>query len=638
MPEIRNPNAGGGGQDSRSFLVMMVVMVGVIFGLQYWRGQHTTPDATPPAVVAPPAQTATATTPSTPGAATRVPKSEVPGAPGAEVAPTITASAESTTVVENPLYRITFSNRGGEVRSWILKNYKDNAGHPLDLVHGGGSALFGYPLSLYTYEAPLNKQLATALYVPSATGTLQAPATLHFDYSAGNITVHKTFSFGADYVLHADTVVLRDGYPIRALLAWPSGLGDMETAIAYASAQLDTGANGHDDHTALKKISGGATLNGPFDFAGFSDQYFAAIFLPDAPSDATMVTLHNQVDDRVVVTPQPWYKFGTASTLSQTDFVPAVGAASQKDQVRLPVLGTGVGDLSGHNQLRLFVGPKAIGVLKSLHTADGRSLEPVLDFGFWGPIGKYLFLGLRAVHSWLPNANEPTSAAGNRSWGWAIVLFTIFLNLCLLPLRVQGMRSALKMQRIQPQIDAIKAKYKNPKATDPRMAEMNAEIMATQKEHGVSMFGGCIPALVQFPLLFAFFTMMTKVVELRQAHFFWLPDLSAADPYHILPILMMGTSFLVQFYTPSPGVDPQQQKMMAFMMPAFSGYFTWNYASGLALYWNVGNLIMIIQQAVMNRTSMGREMREIAAKRAARKAASSSLGARPTPKTIPGRR
>jgi YidC/Oxa1 family membrane protein insertase len=631
LPEIKNPNAGGGGQDSRSFLVMMVVMIGVIFGVQYWRGEHTPPPT--PAATAPAAVPTTAPAP-TPAAASRNAKT------AAAATPTVQAASETSTVVENELYRITFSNRGGEVRSWILKNYKDNAGQPLDLVHLGASTLFGYPLSLYTYDAGLNKQLATAMYVPSATGMLESPATLRFDYAADNIAVHKTFTFGADYVLHADTVVLRDGAPIRALLNWPSALGDMETALAYASAQLDTGANGHDDHTALKKITGGATLNGPFDFAGFSDQYFAAIFLPDAPTDATAVTLHNNIDIQEVTTPQPWYRFGSATTLSKTEFYPSTGAASPKGQLRLPVLGTAVGDLSGHNQLRLFVGPKAIGVLKSIHTADNRSLEPVLDFGFWGPIGKYLFLGLRAVHSWLPHANEATSAAGNRSWGWAIVLFTIFLNLLLLPLRVQGMRSALKMQRIQPLIDTIKAKYKNPKATDPKMAEMNAEIMATQKEHGVSMFGGCIPALVQFPLLFAFFTMMTKVVELRQAHFFWLPDLSAADPYHILPILMMGTSFLVQFYTPSPGVDPQQQKMMAFMMPAFSGYFTWNYASGLALYWNVGNLIMIIQQAVMNRTSMGQEMRAIAAKRAQRKAAARSPGPaqRAPSKTIQGRR
>jgi YidC/Oxa1 family membrane protein insertase len=239
------------------------------------------------------------------------------------------------------------------------------------------------------------------------------------------------------------------------------------------------------------------------------------------------------------------------------------------------------------------------------------------------------------VHSFLPHAAEPTSVPSNFSWGWAIILFTVFINLLLLPLRVQGMKSALKMQRIQPLIDAIKAKYKNPGATDPRAAEMNAEIMKTQKEHGVSMFGGCIPSLIQLPLLLAFFTMMNHVVELRQAHFFWLPDLSSADPWHILPIMMLITSFLAQYYTPAPGVDPQQQKMMAFMMPVFSCYMTWQYAAGLALYWNIGNLIMIAQQQVMNRTSLGREMREIAAARARRKAA--APGTRPGQRTPPAR-
>jgi YidC/Oxa1 family membrane protein insertase len=300
------------------------------------------------------------------------------------------------------------------------------------------------------------------------------------------------------------------------------------------------------------------------------------------------------------------------------------------------VLGTAVGALSGQTETSLFVGPKAVEVLKNIHTADGGNLEPLLDFGFFGPIGKYLFLGLRAVHSWIaPHDN----GVHNFSWGWAIIIFTVMINVVLLPLRIQGMKSALKMQRIQPQVDAIKAKYKNPKPTDPKAAEMNAEVMAMQKANGVSMLGGCVPSLIQLPLLFAFFTMMTKVVELRQAHFFWLPDLSSADPYHILPILMVATSFLAQFYTPSPGVDPQQQKMMAFVMPLFSGYLTWQYASGLALYWNVGNIVMIATQLVMNQTSLGREMKEIAAKRARRKVAAPKPGQRlASGKTIQGRK
>jgi YidC/Oxa1 family membrane protein insertase len=609
LPEFRNPNQGGGGsQDNRSFLILMIVMISVIFGLQYWRSQHNPQTASPdqPAAVSTPAAASTATQPAS------------TAAPANTATTAVVAPAEISTVVENELYKITFSNRGGQVTSWILKNFKDTEGHPLNLVHDGAAALYGYPLSLYTYDDALTKQLSSALYVASATGTLEAPNTLTFKYAAGNISVTKTFTFGADYVVHADTEVLRDGSPIRALLSWPAGLGDTETAISYNGAQIDTSANGKDEHVSFKKVSGGNTLAGPFDFAGLSDQYFAAVFLPDHPADASVVTLENKID----VT-----KVKRSNVSGKT--IPAKGS------VLLPVLGTAVGSLSGHDQTSIFVGPKAIDVLKSIHTADGNTLQPLLDFGFFGPIGKYLFLGLRAVHSAIAPHDE---GVHNYSWGWAIVIFTIIINLVLLPLRVKGMQSALKMQRIQPQIDAIKAKYKNPKPTDPKAAEMNAEVMAMQKANGVSMLGGCIPSLIQLPLLFAFFTMMTKVVELRQAHFFWLPDLSSADPYHILPILMVITSFVAQFYTPAPGVDPQQQKMMAFMMPAFSGYMTWNYASGLALYWNIGNLVMIIQQQVMNRTALGREMRELAAKRARTKTAPKPVVRAASPKTIQGRK
>ncbi len=587
MPEFRNPNAGGatsgGGQDNRSFLLMILVMFSVFFGLQYWRAKHNPQTESPGA---PAAVTAPATP--TPGVNNTAASAAAPAQSGDAQA--VQASNETATVVENEAYRITFSNRGGDVTSWILKRYKDNAGHPLDLVHDGASKLYGYPLSLYTYDPNLTRALSDALYVPSATGDLHLPATLSFNYQTGNLKVTKTFSFGTDYVVHADTQVLRNGAPVDAALAWPAGFGDMENAAAYANASVDTMADGKEHHDNFKKVSGGGTISGPFDWAGTADQYFGTAFLPDRPADATLVTLNHQIDINKV-----------GRTMGQG--VPAKGEA------KVPVLGAAMGDRTGHVQARIFVGPKAVPVLRAVSSVTGHNLEPMLDFGFWGPIGKFLFLGLQFVHAHIVS-----------NWGWAIVLFTTLINLVLLPLRVTSMRSALKMQRIQPQIDAIKAKHGNPKATDPKTAQMNQEVMAYQKEHGVNMFGGCIPSLIQFPLLFAFFTMMTKVVELRQAHFFWLPDLSAPDPYHILPILMVATSFAVQYFMPQPGVDPQQQKMMAFMMPAISGYWTWSYASGLALYWNVGNIIMMAQQLVMNRTSLGREMRELQLNRAKQKA------------------
>jgi len=618
LAEFKNPNqAGGGGtQDNRSLLVMMVVLIGVTVGIQYWRSKHPEAPPTPPAPVV--QTTATPQTAPELGSGGAQASRPVSAAPVAAVQ----AAAESTTVVENELYRITFSNRGGQATSWVLKKYRDNEGKPLDMVHEGAAKQFGYPLSLYTYDPTLTKSLANALYVPSATGDLQAPAKLSFKFASGNITVEKTFTFDATYTIHADTQVLRDGLPVRALVAWPAGFGDEETLQDYSAAQIDTSQNGKEEHQAFKKVSGGKTLNGPFDWAGVSDQYFATIFLPDTPQTATVATLHNQLMTDLK---------GKSDIPRNQAFValPADGVAP-KGMTSLPFLGAALGDVSGHTQTRVFVGPKALDVLGAVRSTTGDSLKPLVDFGFFGVIGKPLFIAL----SWIHKAIAPTGAVAgtphDRSWGWAIVWLTIIINVVLIPLRYQSMKSALKMQRIQPGVEAIKAKYGKPKATDPKAAQMNAEVMQYQKDQGVNMFGGCIPSLVQMPLLYAFFTMLTRVVELRQAHFYWLPDLSTADPWHILPVVMVLSSFLVQFYTPSPGVDPQQQKMMAFMMPLVSGYFTWTYASGLALYWAAGNFIMIGQQAAMNKTALGKEMREIALERARRKAGG--------PKTIQGRR
>ena len=584
MAEFKNPNQAGGGQDGgKSLLVMAFVMVAVFLGLQYFKAK-TNPQTALPTPPAATQQNAPAQPTIQPGATT--------SAAGAATVPTVQAAAETTTTIENELYRITFTNRGAHVSSWVLKKFKDSDGRPLDLVHHQAAEQFGHPLSLYTYDPAVNIAVNSGLYVASSTGNLAAPATLTFKYATGNLEVTKTFAFDETYVLHADVAITRDNAPIRTFISWPGGFGDQDNALAYAGAQVDLSRSGTSQHLAPKKVSGGETLNGPFDWAGTSSTYFAAIFLPDTPDNASVITLHNQLD--------------VAKTIRRTGF----GSGSPaKGSINVSILGAGLADNSGHTLTRIYAGPKAVNVLRNIHSADGKvSLEALLDFGFWGPIGKYLFLTLQFIHAHIVS-----------NWGWAIIILTLFINLLILPLRVKTMQSGLKMQRIQPQMDAIKEKYKKYKATDPKRNEMNAEIMKLQKDNGVNMFGGCIPTLIQLPLLFAFFTMLPRVVELRHASWFWLPDLTSADPYHILPVLMVISSFLMQYYTPSPGVDPQQQKMMAFMMPAVSGWMTWNYASGLALYWSVGNLFGIVQQMVMNRTSLGREMREIAAKRARRR-------------------
>jgi len=137
--------------------------------------------------------------------------------------------------------------------------------------------------------------------------------------------------------------------------------------------------------------------------------------------------------------------------------------------------------------------------------------------------------------------------------------------------------------------------------------------------------------LIQMPLFIAYFEVLSNVIELRQAHWFWPGDLSLPDPFHILPILIIISMFVTQMITPAPGMDPMQRRMMAFMMPIFMGSFLWHYASGLALYWGTSNLINLAIQLGINQSGIGKEMHAIAAKRAVKKAGGN-------PKTIQGRR
>jgi YidC/Oxa1 family membrane protein insertase len=243
----------------------------------------------------------------------------------------------------------------------------------------------------------------------------------------------------------------------------------------------------------------------------------------------------------------------------------------------------------------------------------------------WAIIAKPLYLALR----WLRDILGP----GTNNWGWAIIIITVIFNLLLLPTRFMMMKSSLKMMRIQPKVDALKKRYAHLKVSDPRRSEMNAEMMALYKTEGVNMYGGCLPMLLQMPLFFAYYRVLLNAVELRQAHWFWLTDLSAPDPMHILPVLIIISMFLVQYITPSPGMDPTQRRMMAIVMPVFMGFILWHYASGLALYWITGNIINLAIQVGINQSSMGKEMHAIAARRAQKKTSPTTA-----PRVVQGRR
>jgi len=205
-----------------------------------------------------------------------------------------------------------------------------------------------------------------------------------------------------------------------------------------------------------------------------------------------------------------------------------------------------------------------------------------------------LFGGLSFVH-------EHWVRKGRNDWGWAIVVLTVGVNLLILPLRVKTMRSAEAMQRLQPEMAAIKGRFGELELTDPRRAEMNAEMMKVQREHGVNPLGGCLPTVIQMPLLLGFFGVLRKAAVLRGARWYWLKDLSVPDPYYVLPVLMVVAQLVVQWATPSPGAGGGQQRMVAGVMAVVLGYVSFHYASAVALYSLTGSVFSIGTQAIWGR-------------------------------------
>jgi YidC/Oxa1 family membrane protein insertase len=521
--------------------------------------------------------------------ATAVPAPPASSAETGPVSPPVAgakqASSETETVVENDLYRIHFTNRGAQVKSWVLKKFKDDKGQPLELVNAAAAQRYGFPLSLWSYDETQRNRLNSALYVASSgpEGALSAPAEISFEYSDGDLAVRKTFSFDHSYEVKVETSVTSKGSPVTAIPMWPAGFGDETSATSYAAARIEY-QNGNDvERLAIKKVTGGATVRGPFNWAGVADQYFAAVFLPEDTANAALVTFRGALDN------------------------------AQDPKKANEVLGAAVGRLGGATVERMYVGPKALDVLEKVQVAglpagSEADLRKLVDFGWLGYIARPLFLWLK----WTYNHIIP-------NWGWAIVLQTVIINVALLPLRISQIKSMLKMQKVAPQIKSIQEKYKKYSMRDPRKQAMNEEIAALYKKEGVNPVGGCLPLVIQMPFLFAYYRMLGVALDLRLAPWLWIRDLSSADPYHILPIAVIVSMVIMQRMTPQAGMDPAQQRMMNLFMPLMLGYISWYLAAGLCLYWSVGNVIQMVQQQVMNRTTLGREMREMMEKRAKKK-------------------
>lgn len=542
-------------------LIAFVLMGIVLFVTPYLYKPPPAPKKTIPETPPPAAQVAKEPEPKKP----ETPPPQ-PAAPLAQIA----AEKEEIFKVDTDLYTVKLTNAGAVVQSWVLKKFLDSTGKPLELINTAAFSKVPPPFAIvYKDGNPatlLNSAKFKATPAPDGLG-------IDYEYSDGKTHCIKSFRFTKrTYLSQVSSDLTENGAPRPHLLEWRGGFGDLtvlnrqsvQQSVFYDPSQpttflgiIPTGQGALMARNASAAKNGPVTSAGTYSFAGIEDTYFAALLLPQ---DRSTIEVQTYKDDLLVA----------------------------KDAKEEPFVGAGVGG-DAVNQFALFVGPKDIDILKNV---DPR-LSQLVDWGWFWFIAKPVFLGMH----WLTDHVT-------HNYGWSIVVITIIINVVLLPLRFTSMKSAKKMQALQPQIQAINAKYKNVGLRDPKKAEQNQEVMDLYKKHGVNPMGGCLPMVPQIPIMYAFYKVLNVTIELRGASWLWVTDLSQPEtlPIHVLPVVMIISQFLMQKMTPNPTADPTQAKMMMFM-PLMFGIFFYNISSGLVLYWLTGNLVGIVQQWLMNRAT-----------------------------------
>ncbi len=518
------------------------------------------------------------TAPSTPGPATSSTASQPQAAAApAKIAPASNIavkgdSQERTIVVENTLYRVEISNRGGVVKSWQLKKYKDDSKpqRVLDVVHPDASQQTGgWPFSLLLDDTQLQNAANQGLFqISSDSLNLRAPADVVLAWSDGHLEATKHFKFDHTYVVRVETSAKFNGNPIKAGIGWLGGFGDLtvtnpapvETVQTYYSEGGKVSTFLYKKLDDLEKWAPGLWQGGK-GFVGIEDRYFTAAFLPaDGATGGALETRY-------------WKAWRTVRVNGQdsAEAVPQVAAATSNQPL----------------DLRVYVGPKDYDDLKKMNPP----LHGLINFGWLEFIAEPLFHGLKWLHGYIPN------------WGWAIVVLTLVINMLLFPLRISSYKTTLKMQRVAPEIKAIQDKYKKYSMRDPRKAEMNKEVMAIYSREGINPVGGCFQMFLQMPVWIGLNTALRYSIEMRQATWLWIVDLSSRDPLYVLPVLMGVSMYLVSKMTPMTSTDPQQQMMMKIMPVTMAGIFMISpISSGLAVYILTSSVVGIAQQWYLNRT------------------------------------
>jgi YidC/Oxa1 family membrane protein insertase len=473
-------------------------------------------------------------------------------------------------VVASELYRGVVDNEGAVLTSWQLKKYKSSQGGIFEMITANRGFGLTYPGSLIFKDSKLTDLANKEFYDTTVNGAsapetnISAPATIVMKLRRGDLEIEKRFVFDKDnYLVDLSVTAVKGDKPLECQFFLGQDIGPEQEHLA-SSAQLEAvyylggkvkRESPPKDEKQVKRIEGDIR------WVGLDMQYFSEIAIPSSPL--------------------PYYEIQRLPAKT----VGLDGKDVDRNLLRLTT------PVDGSLQYKIYLGPKKQSNLAAVKAAD---ISGVINYGMFTIIVMPLLTFLRWIYQYVHN------------YGYSIIILTLVLSLLLFPFRLKQMLSMKKMQVVQPKVKAIQDKYRRYKKTDPKRAEMNQEVMALYKEHGVNPLGGCLPMVLQMPLLFAFYSLLQYSIELRQAPFIgYIHDLSVKDPYYVLPIIMGVTMFISQKMTPmTPGADPTASKMMTIMPAVFTLMFL-NVSSGLNLYFLCSNIFQIAFQKIAERWTGG---------------------------------
>ena len=559
-------------------LLWATVVMAVIFGLWAWLMSPTrqgvkAPEKAPAAVEKQAGQAAA-------DKAVAVAPAELPPAAPAQEA--LSAPEEKTVIIENKDLKLVVSNRGAVLVRAELKKYrvKSDAKENDDLVSPLSTATKTLPLSLETGDAAYDGEVNGALFHVEQSQAQDGSSTVVLTWSdgKGNAARKELALPPTGYEVGLKVSAVRAGKALSPIpLLWGPGFGELSATQAknrYYQQEyvglVEGGAFHKVQRQRVKEDKPKETATwgekGPISWAAITNNYFAAIFLPDSPMPSAKIITE-------LLTPEEKKVHPADADISLVVDYPGNG--------------------------KLFLGPKEWRRLSGM----GDSFYRLLDWGsssfgnaILHPLSAGLLWGLNHLHRWVGN------------YGIAIILLTFLIRLAFYPLTQRSMVKMKEMgeamKKLKPQVDRIKAKYKKIGRDMQSRTKMNEEMMALYQKEGINPLGGmsgCLPMLLQMPIFFALFTMLPRAIELRGAPFFgWIHDLSMPDPFYILPLLM-GASMVFSTLMTSPQGMEGAQKMMLWFMPIFFTYICLWAPAGLTLYWLVNNLLTMGQQGIINR-------------------------------------